>query len=72
MSNRTTIAKLSLEITSEADAYAYFEKLRWTNGATCAHCASTYVPWINSTPRRRNYFRCSVRFGTQTIGGFHG
>ena len=43
MNNRTTIAKLSLEITSEADAYAYFEKLRWANGATCAHCASANV-----------------------------
>jgi hypothetical protein len=33
-SNRTTIATLSLEVTSEANAYAYFEKLRWADGAT--------------------------------------
>jgi len=46
MTNRTTIATLSLEVTSEADAYAYFEKLRWANGAVCAHCASANVYFI--------------------------
>ena len=40
------IAALSLEVTSEADAYAYFEKLRWADGATCAHCASANVYFI--------------------------
>jgi transposase-like protein len=46
MKNRTTIATLSLEVISEADAYLYFEKLRWANGATCAHCASANVYFI--------------------------
>jgi Transposase zinc-ribbon domain len=29
---------LSLEVTSEADAFAYFEKLRWNGNPVCAHC----------------------------------
>jgi transposase-like protein len=46
MSNRTTIASLSLEVTSEADAYAYFEKLRWNGNPVCAHCDSLNVYFI--------------------------
>jgi transposase-like protein len=46
MGNRTTVATLSLEVTSEADAYAYFEKLRWHGNAVCAHCQSLNVYFI--------------------------
>lgn len=46
MSNRTTIATLSLEVTSEADAYVYFEKLRWNGNPVCAHCDSLNVYFI--------------------------
>lgn len=49
MSNRTTIATLSLEVTSESDAYAYFERLRWNGRPVCAHCASENVYYIAPT-----------------------
>lgn len=62
MSNRTTIATLSLEVTTEADAYAYFEKLRWADGATCAHCASTNVYFIEPS----NGVSRSTRTGAQS------
>jgi transposase-like protein len=62
MSNRTTIATLSLEVTTEADAYAYFEKLRWANGATCAHCASANVYFIEPS----NGVSRSTRTGAQS------
>lgn len=39
----TTIAALSSEIQSEADAYAYFERLRWGSTPICAHCDSENV-----------------------------
>ena len=62
MNNRTTIATLSLEVTSEADAYAYFEKLRWADGATCAHCASANVYFIEPS----NGVSRSTRTGAQS------
>jgi transposase-like protein len=62
MSNRTTIATLSLEVTTEADAYAYFEKLRWADGATCAHCASADVYFIEPS----NGVSRSTRTGAQS------
>jgi len=46
MSNRTTIASVSLEITNEAEAEAYFEKLRWKGTPVCAHCESLNVYFI--------------------------
>jgi hypothetical protein len=46
MSNRNSIANLSLEVTSEADAYAYFERLRWHGNAVCAHCDSANAYFI--------------------------
>jgi transposase-like protein len=48
MSNRTTMATLSLEVSSEADAYAYFEKLRWNGNPVCAHCDSLNVYFIET------------------------
>lgn len=62
MNNRTTIATLSLEVTTEADAYAYFEKLRWADGATCAHCASANVCFIEPS----NGVSRSTRTGAQS------
>ncbi len=46
MSNRTTIASLSQEVTTEAEAYAYFERLRWNGNPICAHCDSLNVYFI--------------------------
>lgn len=46
MGNRTTIANLSQEVTTEAEAYAYFERLRWTGNPVCAHCDSLNVYFI--------------------------
>lgn len=46
MSNLTTIATLSKEVISEADAYLYFENLRWNGTPKCAHCTSLNVYFI--------------------------
>jgi transposase-like protein len=46
--NRTTLASLSIEITSEADAYAYLENMRWGDTPRCAHCQGTNVFFIES------------------------
>ena len=46
MTNSMNIAKLSLEVTSEANAYAYFERLRWNGAPKCAHCESSNVYFI--------------------------
>jgi transposase-like protein len=62
MSSRVTIAKLSLEVTSEADAYAYFERLRWNGNAVCAHCDSTNVYFIEPA----NGVSRSTRTGAQS------
>lgn len=46
MNSRVTIASLSQEVTTEADAYLFFEKLRWHGTPVCAHCASENVYFI--------------------------
>jgi transposase-like protein len=46
--NRTTLASLSLEINSEADAYVYLENMRWGDTPRCAHCQGTSVYFIES------------------------
>lgn len=38
---RTTLASLSREVVTEADAYRYWESLRWPDGARCPHCGGT-------------------------------
>jgi transposase-like protein len=43
MGERVTIASLSREITTEADAYAWLESLRWGDNPTCAHCGGSDV-----------------------------
>lgn len=40
MSDKVTFASLSRDITTEAEAYSFFEELRWGDSPTCAHCAS--------------------------------
>ena len=45
-SSKTTVMTLAKEIKSEADAYAYMERMRWPDGPVCPHCAS----------RERHYF----------------
>jgi transposase-like protein len=62
MSNRTTIATLSMEITSESDAFAYFERLRWNGRPVCAHCVSENVYYIEPA----NGVSRSTRTGTQS------
>ena len=44
--SKTTVMTLARQIKSEADAYAYMERLRWPDGPVCPHCAS----------RERHYF----------------
>jgi transposase-like protein len=43
MKPRTTIASLSRDIRSEADAYRLMETLRWGDSPTCTHCGSEVV-----------------------------
>ncbi len=56
------IAKLSLEVTSEANAYAYFERLRWNGAPKCAHCESSNVYFIEPA----NGVSRATRTGTQS------
>jgi transposase-like protein len=43
---KTNIASLSREISTEAEAYAYLESLRWDGTPTCAHCGSENVAYM--------------------------
>lgn len=52
---RTTLASLSQDIQTEADAYRYWEALRWGDTPRCAHCGGEDVFLIvpkNGTSRR--------------------
>ena len=46
---KTTIASLSREIITEADAYLYLENLRWHGTPVCPKCASTEVHYVEPT-----------------------
>lgn len=47
MAPAITIATLSRAITTEAQAYAYLESLRWGDAPRCSHCESENVYLIN-------------------------
>jgi transposase-like protein len=50
-----TVASLSQQIVTEADAYIYMEDLRWADGPRCAHCDEIDVYLIvptNGTSRK--------------------
>ncbi len=52
---RVTVASLSQQIVTEADAYVYMEDLRWADGPRCAHCEGCDVYLIvptNGTSRK--------------------
>ncbi len=52
---RTTMASLSREIVTEADAYRHLEGLRWGQTPRCAHCAGTdvyLIPPANGVSRK--------------------
>ena len=56
MKKRVTIASLSREIQTEADAYRHLETLRWGDTPEGAHCGSVAVrliPPLNGVSRRR-------------------
>ncbi|HUA94666.1 MAG TPA: IS1595 family transposase [Acidimicrobiales bacterium] len=44
--SKTTIASLSRDIQTEAQAYEYLERLRWDGRPACAHCGSENVYYI--------------------------
>jgi transposase-like protein len=46
---KTTIASLSREILTEADAYAYLEYLSWHGTPVCPKCGTTEVRYIEPT-----------------------
>lgn len=67
---RTTIASLSQQIVTEADAYKYLEGLRWQGCPECAHCGSADVRLIppangvsrktaNGTMSERRVWKCA-------------
>ncbi len=62
MTKGTTIATLSRDVVSEADAYSYFERLRWNGTPKCAHCDSTNVYFIEP----KNGISRATRTGTQS------
>lgn len=49
MPDKITIASLSRNITTEAEAYSYFESLRWSETPICAHCGGSDVYLITPT-----------------------
>jgi transposase-like protein len=59
---KTTIASLSREITTEAEAYSYLEHLRWGDSPICAHCHGSDVFLI--TPK--NGVSRATRTGAQS------
>jgi transposase-like protein len=64
METKTTIASLSREVTTEAEAYSYLEGLRWGSTPTCGHCESTDVYLIqcaNGTSRQTRTGNMSER-----------
>jgi transposase-like protein len=46
---KTTIASLSRDIVTEADAYLYLENLRWHGTPRCPKCTSTNVRYVEPT-----------------------
>jgi transposase-like protein len=46
---KTTIASLSREILTEADAYSYLENLRWHGVPVCPKCGTTEVRYVEPT-----------------------
>jgi transposase-like protein len=59
---KTTIASLSREIATEAEAYAYLENLRWRGQAVCAHCNGSDVYLITT----KNGVSRATRTGAQS------
>jgi transposase-like protein len=52
---KTTIASLSRQIVTEADAWKHLEELRWGQTPRCAHCAGTdvyLIPPANGVSRK--------------------
>ncbi|MGC1237557.1 MAG: transposase [Acidimicrobiales bacterium] len=62
MTKGTTIATLSRDVVSEADAYSYFERLRWNGTPKCAHCDGTNIYFIEP----KNGVSRATRTGTQS------
>ena len=46
---KTTIASLSREIVTEADAYSYLECMRWNDTPVCPKCGTTDVRYVEPT-----------------------
>jgi transposase-like protein len=46
---KTTIASLSREIVTEADAYLYLENMRWHGTPVCPKCGTTDVRYVEPT-----------------------
>ncbi len=87
MAPRTTIASLSREIITEADAYRHLEQLRWGDTPRCAHCDGTEDVYLivpdngvsrkcsgGGTSERRVWRcrRCNKQFSVLTGTMMHG
>jgi transposase-like protein len=64
--NRTTLASLSLEIKTEADAYSYLENLRWNGTPVCPKCATTDVRYVEPSNGVSRTTACKKQFSVLT------
>src|SRR5207253_4103806 len=83
---RTTVMSLAKSIKTEADAYAYMEKLRWPDGPVCPHCRSMERHYFlkprggtratrTGSPTERRVWKCKAcrkQFSVITGTVFHG
>ena len=64
MNARVTIATLSKQIITEADAYRHLEGMRWSGAPVCAHCDGTdvyLIPPANGVSRKTAAGKMSER-----------
>jgi transposase-like protein len=62
--SKTTVMTLAKTIKSEADAYAYMERLRWPDGPVCPHCGSVERHYF-LTPKTKDADNVAARKTTR-------
>lgn len=85
--DRLTLATIADELRTEADAYAFLERLRWNGRPVCPHCGSVRTPYFltpkngtsrktrTGTPSQRRVWKCAdcrKQFSVLTGTIFHG
>lgn len=64
--SRFTFAEVSHLTSTEADAIAFAEQLRWRGKITCRQCASTDVARLGGRPGRYRCRACARQFSIRT------